>query len=95
MRIVKYIVIFLLGMHNHFCVANMASPTRPGTRLSAALTSNKIDIVKETIHLTLDEDLRTGDYVITYFIKTDTSGIQVPLLFHCRLKRLPMSCYAV
>lgn len=80
--VVKYILIFLLGIYSHFCVANMASPIWHGTLLSAPLTSNNIDIVKETIHLTLDTDLRSGNYVITYYINTDSTGLQVPLLFH-------------
>lgn len=60
----------------------MASPIWYETLLSAALTSSNVDIVKETIHLKQDNKLRTGNYVITYFIKTNTAGVKVSLLFH-------------
>jgi hypothetical protein len=60
----------------------MASPIRPGTFSSSAFSSRDIDILKEKIYLKVDKDFRTAFYQIEYFIRTDSNGRQIPLLFH-------------
>jgi hypothetical protein len=62
----------------------MGSPIREGTFSSSAISSRNIDILKEKINLTIAKDFRTAFYQIEYFIRTDTNGIQIPLLFHAQ-----------
>lgn len=61
---------------------NMASPIREGTLSSSAFSSRQVDILKEKIEVTIDKDFQAASYVVEYFIKTDTNGKQIPLLFH-------------
>jgi hypothetical protein len=60
----------------------MSSPVWEGTYSSAPFTSRDIDIVKERIYVTLDKDFKTALFRIEYRIKADSSGKQIPLLFH-------------
>ncbi len=73
------IILFLIG---ELCCANMASPIKAGTYSSSAFSSRDIDIIKEEINLQIAKDFKTAAYVIEYFIKTDTAGKQIPLLFY-------------
>jgi hypothetical protein len=75
-------LIFLLVAQ--LCSANMASPTRRGTLSSAAFSSRDIDILREQIRVTISNDFKSASYVINYFIRTETAGLQVPLLFHAK-----------
>ncbi len=81
MKQIAAIVLFLTGQ---LCFANMASPIRTGTYSASPFSSRDIDIRKETIHLKMDKEFNTAQFEITYFIKTDTAGKQIPLLFHAR-----------
>ncbi len=78
----KQILTILLFLITQLCEANMASPIKPGTLSSSAFSSRDIAILKENIALQIDKDFKTASYVIEYFIKTDTAGEQIPLLFH-------------
>lgn len=60
----------------------MASPVREGTLTSSAFSSRDIDILKEKIDLTIDKDFKTGFFKIEYIIRSDSGGIQIPLLFY-------------
>jgi hypothetical protein len=62
--------------------ANMASPYTDGTLASSAFSSRDIDILKERLLITIASDFRTASYVVEYFIKADSGGRQIPLLFH-------------
>lgn len=62
----------------------MASPILEGSFSSSAISSRNIDILKEKINLKIDKDFRTAFYQIEYFIRTDTAGRQIPLLFHAQ-----------
>ncbi|HNP20952.1 MAG TPA: hypothetical protein PKM63_02045 [Panacibacter sp.] len=62
----------------------MASPLRPGTYASDAFSSRDIDILKERIHITVDQDFRNAFYKIEYYIRSDSAGSQVPLLFYAK-----------
>jgi len=53
MRAMKCILIFILGISTLYCFGNMASPTWPASTLSAAPISSDIEVLKETIHLTI------------------------------------------
>lgn len=81
MRQTLTIILILIG---RLCFANMASPIWEGTFSSSALSSRNIDILKEKINLKVDKDFRTVFYQIEYFIRTDTNGRQIPLLFHAQ-----------
>ena len=81
MRQALTIIFFLFG---RLCSANMASPIWEGTYSSSAFSSRDIDIFKEKIYLKIDKDFSTAFYHIEYFIRTDTSGRQIPLLFHAK-----------
>ena len=81
MRQTLTIILFLIGQ---LCFANMASPIRAGTFSSSAFSSRDIDILKEKIYLKVDKDFRTAFYQIEYFIRTDSNGRQIPLLFHAK-----------
>ncbi len=66
------------------CMANMASPIRPGSYSSSAFCSRDIDILKEKIHVTINKDFKTASFVIEYLIRNDVEGFQIPLLFHAK-----------
>lgn len=59
----------------------MASPLREGTLTGAAFSSRDIDILKEKISLVINNGFQTGKFNIEYFIRSDSDGIQIPLLF--------------
>lgn len=84
MSIKKYIIsAFILGvMVNQICLANMASPIWRGTKSGSAMTSGNIDILNEKIFIQIHKEDHTALYKIDYFIKCDSSGMQVPLLFY-------------
>ena len=63
------------------CFANMASPIRYGTKNIAPVTSRNIDITHELLSVTVDSGFQTATFSIYYYINTDTTGIQVPLMF--------------
>jgi hypothetical protein len=62
----------------------MASPIWEGTFSSSAFSSRDIDILKEKIYLKIDKNFSTAFYRIEYFIRTDSNGRQIPLLFHAK-----------
>ncbi|MCZ2223750.1 MAG: hypothetical protein LC122_08990 [Chitinophagales bacterium] len=62
--------------------ANMASPYIPGTSSSTVYSSKDVDILKEKIFIKLNKNFESADYVIEYYINTETNGMQIPLLFH-------------
>ncbi len=62
--------------------ANMASPIAEGTKASTVLSSRKVDIISERITVILDKNFSIANYTIEYWIKSDTIGMQIPLLFH-------------
>jgi len=62
----------------------MASPIWEGTYGSNAFSSRDIDIIREKLSVTIDKDFKTASYLIEYFIKADSSGKQIPLLFHAK-----------
>lgn len=67
-----------------FCLANMSSPISEGTLNSSAYSSRDIDIQKEKIFIKIDKDFKTAQYQVEYFILADSSGKQIPLLFHAK-----------
>ncbi|MCR6642853.1 MAG: hypothetical protein NVV82_28650 [Sporocytophaga sp.] len=69
-------------MSAHLCFANMASPYRDGTISGSAMTNRNIDILNEKIFIELHKENHTALYKIDYYIKCDSSGMQVPLLFY-------------
>ncbi len=79
MRQTFTIILSLIVTH---CYANMASPIRPGTFSSSALSSCDIEVLQEKIFLKIDKGFKMANYRIEYLIKTETEGKQIPLLFH-------------
>lgn len=77
----KFLVVILIAFSSA-SFANMASPYRDGTKVASAFTSSEIDILKERINVTLNNESATAKYVVEYFIKTDKKGKQIPLLFY-------------
>lgn len=59
----------------------MASPYTRGTLTASAISSKDIDIVSEQIIIRLSPDAGSAYYIVTYTIKLDSNGRQVPLLF--------------
>jgi hypothetical protein len=78
----KRILILIAFQLGQLCFANMASPIQYGTYSSAPFTSKQIDIVKEKIKIAIADDSQTATYTIDYFIQADSSGLQIPFLFH-------------
>ncbi len=75
----KLVLIFILLAN--ICLANMASPLRPGTIHANALTSKEVSILHEQIEVRLLNGFKTAGFNIQYQIKTDVEGGQIPLLF--------------
>lgn len=63
------------------CAANMASPVSEGTRSGSAFSSRNIDILNETIRVIVSKDRNTARFIVSYTIKVDSAGKQIPLLF--------------
>lgn len=61
--------------------ANMASPYRDGTRGASAISSRDVHVLSEKIHIKIDTNFNEAYYTITYTIKSDIFGAQIPLLF--------------
>jgi hypothetical protein len=79
----KYIFCLVLFFQSVFCFANSASPFfSAGTNSGSAYTSKDVDILKETIVLDLEKKPHSAFYTITYHIRTDKDGKQIPLLFN-------------
>lgn len=63
-------------------LANMASPTIPGTLASSPFNSQHIDILHEKILIIPDENFSTASFHIEYHIESNKAGQQIPLLFY-------------
>lgn len=74
----------LLVLLARVCLANMASPYVYGTKVSTAFSSSSIDILSEKIFVAIDSRFQTAAYTVEYSIKTDTGGMQTPLLFYAQ-----------
>ncbi len=64
-----------------FCYANMASGILEGTSAGSAYASRDIDILSETIDITIEPDFSQAEYQVTYQIYSPKSGTQIPLIF--------------
>lgn len=77
----KYLItlttFFLLYTSAH---ANMSSPVLRGDITSEAYSSKDIDILYEHLQITII-DFYTAKFVVTYLIKSDREGKQIPLIF--------------
>ncbi|UAY52310.1 hypothetical protein [Ferruginibacter albus] len=73
------IISLLFALHSK---ANMASPVQEGTKTSAPFSSKDINILSETIHISINKEFTTAKYVVEYSIETDSTGKQIPLLFY-------------
>ena len=73
-----FIFLFLFGQ---FAKANMASPIWKGTSSSSVFSSKDIDILSEKIFIEIDNDFQTAKFIVEYNIRSESSGIQIPLLF--------------
>jgi hypothetical protein len=79
----KFLLSLILLFQSLFCLANSASPAfAVGSNSGSAYSSKDVDILKETIVLDLEKKPHTGFYTITYHIKTENEGKQIPLLFN-------------
>ena len=77
----KIILLLFLIVTGLFCKANMGSPVTDGTKAATAYTSKDIDILSETIHITIDKAFTRARYVVEYTLQSDKVGKQIPLLF--------------
>lgn len=66
--------------------ANMSSPWINGSKTSEAYSSRNIDIVEELIQITA-VDFYQAKFVVTYTIKSDRSGKQIPFIFDTMTER--------
>ncbi len=66
------------------CRANMSSPVMEGTRAATAYTSRDIHILSEVIYIRIDAAYRTARFTVDYTLKSDSSGVQIPLLFYAQ-----------
>ncbi|MCL2650743.1 MAG: hypothetical protein FWD60_06935 [Candidatus Azobacteroides sp.] len=73
-----FLFLFLFGQ---FAKANMASPIWEGTSSGSAFSSKDIDILSEKIFIRIDTDFQTAKFIVEYNIRSESSGIQIPLLF--------------
>lgn len=62
--------------------ANMAEPVDHGTYFSTPFTAEFVDVVREDIHVKIDSTFSFAQYTITYYLESDSTGLQVPLLFY-------------
>ena len=63
-------------------LANMASPYTDGDWAAAPFSSRDIDILLEKISVQFSPERQKTFYDITYNIRCDASGQQIPLLFY-------------
>jgi len=76
-------IIFLVGLPVSLW-ANMASPIRRGTSASTVFASKDIDILSEQIIIRPDSAFQFADFYVSYSIRSDYSGLQIPLLFYAK-----------
>jgi len=81
-RKIVFSVLILGILLGHICFANMASPFKMGTLSGTAMTSSDIDILKEKIYIQIHKENHTALYKIDYYIRCDSSGMQIPMLFY-------------
>lgn len=64
--------------------ANMADPgdTFGYPKSASSIISNHVDIIHEDIIVTANKGFKTALFNITYFIKANKSGIQIPMIFY-------------
>lgn len=74
-------LVILVLIQGRICNANMSSPIIDGSYQQEAYSSQNIDIEREVINIRLREKGGLADFNIKYYIKSDSSGIQIPQLF--------------
>jgi hypothetical protein len=62
--------------------ANMSNPVSRGTLGASSFCANHVDILRETIKIVFDKSGKNAKYEIEYQIQSDSSGVQIPLLFY-------------
>jgi hypothetical protein len=62
--------------------ANKGSAWHPGTMGPTVVSSRQLDILHEQINITIDNAFRYAQFDIEYIIKSDSTGLQIPLLFY-------------
>lgn len=77
-------IFILLLLLAQVCKANMSSPIREGTQVSAAFSSKDIQILSEHIRVKIDKTSGTAKFIVEYTIQSDVSGQQIPLLFYAQ-----------
>ncbi len=62
-------------------LANMSSPSRPGTGIGLPFVSQHASVRHESLKIQPSADLKTCRFDVVYDIFTDTVGLRIPLLF--------------
>lgn len=73
-----YCLLLCLTSVNVF--ANMASPIFEGTKSANVITSNKVEVLNESIFIRSDKQFLTADFKVVYRIRSEHSG-SLPLVF--------------
>jgi len=60
----------------------MASPIRMGSLAATPFISQYVDIIREHLHITPDEQFQTARFSIEYHLQARKAGEQIPLLFY-------------
>jgi len=77
----KLTLLIILLSFSEITLGNMACPWIPGTNSSTVLTSKDIDITQEKLFIKINKHFSDAEFRIQYYINTNESGIQIPLLF--------------
>lgn len=62
--------------------ANMASPYWEGSYSGSPFIARNVDILREKLHIKPSSDLKTATIEVTYYIRANKAGKQVPLAFY-------------
>ncbi len=78
----RFLLIYIFLLLKISCFSNMASPWIEGGQRGTAFTSKNIEITHESIFMKINKGFQYCDYTVLYKIKTDTGGVQIPMLFY-------------
>lgn len=57
-------------------------PYWPGTQSGSAIAGKDINIIREKVDVKIKKDIRQADITVEYLLKSEESGVQIPLIFY-------------
>ena len=78
----KYLLAFAALFVSFTLLGNMASPLRIGSVGGQTFITRNVDVLQEEISIRPDSIFETAFIKVIYLIRSDSSGVSIPLVFH-------------